>query len=92
MSANDYHLKGDELHPGLGSDEPSEEQKAGMKSAGAARLLRLKEEIDLASAELTDKEKKILAREQAAIEKEEALIARERALDAAENKKAAKKD
>lgn len=82
---NDYHVVADgSLEPGLGKDEPSDEQRAGIRSAGAARLQALKQELEEAGAALTEKEREVMAREQAAIEKERALEAREKAIAKAE--------
>jgi hypothetical protein len=54
---NDYHMQGDAIQPGLGDDEPTEAQRAGIRSRGAAHLAKLKER------ELLDKEQALLERE-----------------------------
>jgi hypothetical protein len=82
---NDYHLDaGGILQPGLGKDEPTESQRAGMKAAGAAALHAYKEELAAAGAALTEQQRALVKREQE-------LEARERALAAAEESRPASK-
>ena len=84
---NDYHIdKHGELQPGLGKDEPSEAQKAGIRSASAAKLQAIKDELAAAGAQLSEKEKVLIAREEEQIAKERELAKREAALAKAEKK------
>lgn len=80
---NDYHVIMDgetpNLHPGLGKDEPSEQQRTKMRDAGAAKIQRMKEELAAAGAELTEREKTLIAKEQALEKRERELAAAERA-------------
>lgn len=82
---NDYNVVADgTLEPGLGRDEPSEQARLGMRSAGAARLVALKEELEAAGAALTEKERALMEKEREQEERERALEAREKALGKAE--------
>lgn len=89
---NDYNVVSDgHLEPGLGKDEPSEAQRLGMRSAGAARLEALKKELEEAGAALTEKERELLAKEQAQEKRERDLEAREAAVRKAESDAKAKR-
>jgi hypothetical protein len=76
---NDYHMQGDAIQPGLGDDEPTEAQRAGIRSRGAAHLAKLKDDLAIASAELTVKERELLDKEQALLERERKLELAEKA-------------
>lgn len=86
---NDYNVIVGEngetsLAPGLGKDEPSEQAKAEAKVKGQAKLEAMKEELRVAHADLTEKERAVLKREEAAIRRERDLEEREKALAAKE--------
>ena len=87
---NDLHMVGDLTEPGLGADEPSEEMKAGMRSASMAKLTALRQAQEKRETELSGKEKELLAREEAQVLAASALAAREAAIEKAEAKAAAK--
>lgn len=79
---NDQHIVEDgTAMPGLGADEPSDEQKAGIRSKSAAAMLKMKEELALAGAELSEKERALVAQEEALIKREREVKAKEDALD-----------
>ena len=87
---NDAHMEGDLMMPGLGADEPSEEMKAGMRSASMAKLTALREAQNARAEALSDKEKELLAREEAQALVASTLAAREAAIAKAEAKAEAK--
>lgn len=80
---NDYHVAPDGvLMPGLGADEPTADEKAGVRITGQKKINEMKEKLAEKDALLSEKDRRL-------IEKERALEARERAIEAAE--KAAEK-
>lgn len=74
---NDYHIIDGEVLPGLGKDEPNDAQRAGMRSAGAAKIQLLKEELAAAGAELSEKERMLMIREQELEKREQAIAVAE---------------
>lgn len=78
---NDYHIPkdGGDIQPGLGEDEPSEAQRAGLRSRGAAHLAKLKEALAEETAALSVKEQELLKKEEGIARREAALEAREKA-------------
>ena len=87
---NDYHLTASgELEPGLGKDELSEAQRAALTSKGAAKMLQLKQELELAGAQLTEQQRELALKEEQQIKRERELEARERRLAEREEELAA---
>lgn len=71
MSQNDYHLDKDgNLRSGLGSDEPTPEQKSRASAASRRALEKMRAEITQAGEELSAKEADLEVREQTLAEKE----------------------
>lgn len=90
---NDYHIrKGGELEPGLGKDELSEAQRAALRSRGGDKLAKLKEQMELEAAQLSEKEKELAEAQDALALREREIEAREQALAARESEKDVDKD
>lgn len=92
---NDYNINRTtgELDPGLGKDELSEEQRIAMRSKSGQAMLRLKEEVAAQSAELTERERQMEAREQAILRREAELkVAESRVAKGAKPAKAGSDD
>jgi len=81
MGPNDYHVDPNNLEsglqPGLGKDELSPEAAAAMRTKSGQAMLALKEELKVVGAQLTEKERELVVREQAVEKRERELAAAE---------------
>lgn len=86
MSQNDYHFNHEsgDLQPGLGKDEPTEEQKAGVRTASREIIQRMREEFKAQEAGLNERERAMVAAEAAQVARERAQEAKEREFEARE--------